>query len=87
MSFPRQTNADDDSYKPISFTQYVWERCKSQPLIPIGTSSFTRSAVCSLSASLASRGTCSARCSCAKQLGPYGGTGTYAGIEGCMGSC
>lgn len=39
MSFPRQTNQDDESYKPITFTQYVWERCKSQPLIPIGESS------------------------------------------------
>lgn len=28
--------------KPISFTQYIWGKCKSQPLIPIGTSSRQR---------------------------------------------
>jgi hypothetical protein len=24
--------------KPISFTQYIWGKCKSQPAIPIGQS-------------------------------------------------
>lgn len=24
--------------KPVSFTDYIWGKCKSQPLIPIGTS-------------------------------------------------
>lgn len=32
MTTPQQP----EKYRPVSFSQYVWERCKSQPLIPIG---------------------------------------------------
>ena len=28
--------------KPISFTQYIWGKCKSQPAIPIGQSLFLK---------------------------------------------
>ncbi|GFZ46199.1 hypothetical protein JCM24511_04446 [Saitozyma sp. JCM 24511] len=39
MTTPQQSGVDVDSdkpFKPMSFSEYIWARCKSQPLIPIG---------------------------------------------------